>query len=524
MKRRSSKTTTAATAATATRRCAIYTRKSTTAGLEQEFNSLDAQRDECLKYMRSQPGWAVVTTSYDDGGFTGANIDRPGFQRLLADIKAGHIDIVLVYKIDRLSRSLLDFAKVMDTFNTAGVAFVSVTQKFSTADAMGGLMLNVLMSFAQFERQMIGERTRDKIQAARRRGRWTGGKVPLGYDVVDRKLVVNDLEALVVREVFALYQRHRSLLAVMRELEERNRRTKRVVGRDGVTKEGEVWGKDVILRILRNPIYAGLVPCGDERFPGEHKAIMERGAFEAVQDLLDERVDTMNLGSRDHSPEQRGVYLLKGILQCGCGAAMTPASTRKGRYRYYRCVKKDKRGTVECDGKPLPAGEIEELVVARVRVVAGDPGLVASVATRLRGNVVELQNSLRLERMQLPVQITAISEEITKLVQQAKSLPETAARIAEEQTQKLGNELAALEKRLAEVERKHARLREAEVESTWVAKALADFDRIWDAMTVDNRVRLLRAVFDRVVVKAAAGKVDIYLADWVKAAAMANSK
>jgi site-specific DNA recombinase len=522
MKRRASKATTAATAATATRRCAIYTRKSTTAGLEQEFNSLDAQRDECLKYMRTQPGWIVVETAYDDGGFTGANIDRPGFQRLLADIDAGLVDIVLVYKIDRLSRSLLDFAKVMDVFNQAGVAFVSVTQKFSTADAMGGLMLNVLMSFAQFERQMIGERTRDKIQAARRRGRWTGGKVPLGYDVVDRKLVVNDLEALVVREVFGLYQQHRSLLAVMRQLEERKRRTKRVVGRDGVTKEGEVWDKDVILRILRNPIYAGLVPSGDERFPGEHTALMERGAFESVQHLLDERAEAMTLGSGDHAPEQRGVYLLKGILECGCGASMTPASTRKGRYRYYRCVRKDKRGARACTGKPLPAAEIEELVVARVRVVAGDPGLVSKVAIRLRGDFVELQSALKLERVRLPMQIAAISDEIAKLLLQAKSLPETAARLAEDQTQKLGNELAGLERRLAEVERRLARLREAEVESTWVAKALADFDRIWDAMTIDNQVRLLRAVFDRVVVKAAAGKVEIHLAAGVKTATKAN--
>src|SRR5262249_52478900 len=164
------------------------------------------------------------------------------------------------------------------------------------------------------------------------------------------------------------YQQHRSLLSVMRELEERKRRTKRVVGRDGVSKEGEAWGKDVILRILRNPIYAGLVPCGNERYPGEHKAIMDRGVFEAVHQLLDERTGAMALGSEEQSPEQRGVYLLKGLLYCGCSAAMTPASTRKGKYRYYRCVKKDKRGTDECPGKPLPAAEIEELVVARVRV------------------------------------------------------------------------------------------------------------------------------------------------------------
>jgi site-specific DNA recombinase len=510
--------------ATPTRRCAIYTRKSTTAGLEQEFNSLDAQRESCLQYIRSQPGWEVVPIAYDDGGFTGANVDRPAFQRLLTDIEAKQIDVVVVYKVDRLSRSLLDFAKVMDRFNRSGAAFVSVTQNFSTADAMGRLTLNMLMSFAEFEREMIGERTRDKIQAARRRGRWTGGKVPLGYDVVERKLVVNDLEALVVRDVFALYQQHRSLLSVMRELEKRKRRTKRVVGRDGVTKEGEEWGKDVILRILRNPIYAGLIPCGNELYPGEHTAIMQRAVFERVQQLLDERTEAMDLGSDGQSPEQRGVYLLKGILYCRCGAAMTPASTRKGKYRYYRCVKKDKRGTDECDGRPLPAAEIEELVVARVRVVAGDPGLVADLTARLRGDVVKILSSLDIERAKLPAQITSISEEISKLLAQSQSLPDTARRLADERTHVLGNELAALERRLSEVERKLAQLSEAEVESAWVAKMLTNFDRIWDAMTVDNRVRLLRAVFDRIVVNAKVGKVDMHLADWVKGAAKATSK
>ncbi|MCA9559508.1 MAG: recombinase family protein, partial [Myxococcales bacterium] len=187
------------------RRCAIYTRKSTSMGLDQEFNSLDAQRECCEQYIaaRSHEGWQLVPEHYDDGGFTGANIDRPAFQHLLADVEAGKLDVVVVYKVDRLSRSLLDFAQVMARFNRADVAFVSVTQNFSTADAMGRLTLNMLMSFSEFEREMIAERTRDKIAAARRRGKWTGGPVPLGYDVVDKKLVVNDLEAVVVRELFS---------------------------------------------------------------------------------------------------------------------------------------------------------------------------------------------------------------------------------------------------------------------------------------------------------------------------------
>jgi DNA invertase Pin-like site-specific DNA recombinase len=240
-----------------TKRAAIYTRKSTSAGLEQDFNSLDAQRDSCTAYIQRQPGWTLVGDSYDDGGFTGANIERPAFQRLLADIEAGKIDVVVVYKLDRLSRSLLDFVKVMERFNAAGASFVSVTQAFSTADAMGRLTLNMLMSFAEFEREMIADRTRDKIAGARRKGKWTGGPRPLGYQVVDKRLVVDELEAVVVREIFSLYLEQRSALAVSRLLNERQRSTKRHRSINGTVREGHGWSKNDVLRILKNPVYAG---------------------------------------------------------------------------------------------------------------------------------------------------------------------------------------------------------------------------------------------------------------------------
>ena len=210
------------------KRCAVYTRKSTTMGLEQEFNSLDAQREACVQYIRSQAalGWQVVPEEYSDGGYSGANVQRPAFQRLMQDVEDRKVDIIVVHRVDRLSRSLLDFAKLMDRFNRANVAFVSVTQNFSTADAMGRLTLNVLMSFAEFEREMIGERTRDKMAAARRKGKWTGGPPPLGYDVVDRKLVVNEIEAALVRRIFTLYLELRSAVAVARALNAESQTTK----------------------------------------------------------------------------------------------------------------------------------------------------------------------------------------------------------------------------------------------------------------------------------------------------------
>jgi len=223
------------------KRCAIYTRKSKAQGLEQEFNSLDAQREACEQYVASHGhlGWRLVPERYDDGGFTGANLERPGFQRLLEDMDAGKLDIVVVYKVDRLSRSLLDFSRVMERFGRADVAFVSVTQNFSTVDAMGRLTLNMLMSFAEFEREMIAERTRDKVAASRRKGKWTGGPVPLGYDVADKRLVVNDLEAVVVREVFDLYERHFSALEVAHELNAMGRMTKRHRAVNGNLREGK---------------------------------------------------------------------------------------------------------------------------------------------------------------------------------------------------------------------------------------------------------------------------------------------
>jgi site-specific DNA recombinase len=351
------------------RRCAIYTRKSTSVGLEQDFNSLDAQREACTAYIQNQPGWTVVGERYDDGGFTGANIERPAFQRLLTDIDAAKIDVLVVYKVDRLSRSLLDFAKLMERFNRAGASFVSVTQNFSTADAMGRLTLNMLMSFAEFEREMIGERTRDKIAAARRKGKWTGGTVPLGYTVAEKRLVVNEDEAVLVREIFALYIEQRSTLAVARLLNEASRSTKRRVSTNGRITEGRPWTKADVLGVIKNPIYAGYMRSHGELYDAEHKALIDRETFSRVRALLDGTTRTTN------DPSRNANYILRGLLRCACcGSSFTPASTGKGRreYRYYRCIKKDKQGKEACPSSPLPADAIEAYVIERLREFAAE--------------------------------------------------------------------------------------------------------------------------------------------------------
>jgi len=500
------------------RRCAIYTRKSTAIGLEQEFNSLDAQRESCLAYIQRQDRWVPVDGRYDDGGFTGANIERPAFQRLLDDVEAGKIDVVVVYKVDRLSRSLLDFARVMDRFNRAGAAFVSVTQNFSTADAMGRLTLNMLMSFAEFEREMIGERTRDKIAAARRKGKWTGGPVPLGYDVVEKKLVVNDLEAVVAREVFALYEEHRSALIVARLLNAKGRTTKRHRANNGNLRPGKAWGKDAVLRTLKNPVYAGLMVAGDELHKSEHEALIERERFERVRRMLDGQTPA----KQDHG--RNPAYLLRGILRCACGAAMTTASTRKGHneYRYYRCVTKTKEGREACPSRSLPADAIEAFIIDRIRAVASDRALAGDVLRRLEERVARQRQPLLTERRALPAHIAKLSSEGRRLVEKIGEAGGGAAQsLLDQRISEVGDALARAEQRLGEVERALFALDDAEIEMKWVVKALGDFDAVWDVLTTENQGRLVRALVRRVEVDEASDQVTAVLVDLSAGAAPA---
>ncbi|MCP3169978.1 recombinase family protein [Myxococcus qinghaiensis] len=496
------------------KRCAVYTRKSTAAGLEMEFNSLDAQRESCVSYVQRQPNWALVDECYDDGGFTGANMERPAFQRLMQDVDAGRVDVVVVYKVDRLSRSLLDFAKVMERLNTAGASFVSVTQNFSTADAMGRLTLNMLMSFAEFEREMISERTRDKVAAARRKGLWTGGRAPLGYDVKDKRLVVNEYEATVVREAFELYLQHQQASTVARLLNEVGRKTKRHEARSGATRAARKWTTQDVLRLLRSPLYAGFVPYGDEMHPGEHSPIVGRATFHRVQDLL----EGPGLQYHGRNPD----YVLRGLLRCGlCGEAMTPGSTRKGtrEYRYYRCTTRDKQGKQGCRAAPLPAPAMEDFVVAQLREVSVGEGFAAQVHARLTARLEEKRKALRVERTQLPRDLAKRAGEARKWVDSLAKLEGPARRLLEEKLTAAEEEVAGMKKRLAEVERALDTTEGEKLEAAWVAQALADFDAVWDALTATNRGRLLRALVGRVVVNEATGQVDVYLSHAGEAAA-----
>ena len=348
-------------------RCAIYTRKSSEEGLEQVFNSLDAQREACEAYIKSQKhaGWLVIETLYDDGGVSGATMERPALKRLLADIAAGKVDSVVTYKIDRLTRTLTDFAKIVEVFDTRGVSFVSVTQQFNTTTSMGRLTLNVLLSFAQFEREVTGERIRDKIAASKKKGLWMGGYPPLGYDVEDKKLVVNPEEAETVCHIYRRYGKLGSIRALKDELTRDGVVSKRRVDRHGRQTGAKPLARGALYLMLQNRIYRGEIVHKDKSYPGEQRAIVEQDLWDRVQARLAENRVERRIGGRAKNPS-----LLVGLLHDDKGAPMTPSHAVKNgrRYRYYvtRALTTQSREAVP-DGRRVPAGDIEQIVVSRLR-------------------------------------------------------------------------------------------------------------------------------------------------------------
>lgn len=342
------------------RRCAIYTRKSTEEGLEQSFNSLDAQREACAAFILSQAheGWEAIDELYDDGGFSGGSMDRPGLQQLMEDVEAGKIDIIVVYKVDRLTRSLADFARIVDTLDKRGASFVSVTQAFNTTNSMGRLTLNVLLSFAQFEREVTGERIRDKIAASKKRGMWMGGVVPLGYGVKDRKLLVVSEEAEKVRYIFNRYLELGSVYLLQSDLSEQGIQTRKRFLKDGRIYGGCNFSRGALYQMLANRIYLGEITHQDKSYPGEHKGIIDHETFEKVATRL-----SQNRVRRKYGEHAVQASLLAGIIWDGEGRRMTPdhASKNGQRYRYYASQKDKERPDLRIHR--LPANEIEKLVI-----------------------------------------------------------------------------------------------------------------------------------------------------------------
>ena len=386
MAERSTKTAKPANASSATSvtsaakprlRCAVYTRKSSEEGLEQAFNSLHAQREACEAYVASQrhEGWWLAREHYDDGGFSGGTMERPALRVLLADIEAGRVDVVVVYKVDRLTRALSDFARIVELLDRHKVSFVSVTQAFNTTTSMGRLTLNVLLSFAQFEREVTGERIRDKIAASKRKGMWMGGQPSLGYDVRDRKLVVNEAEAVSVRHIFRRYLDLRSVRQLRAELDGAGMISKRRVAADGSTYGAQPFSPGALYAMLGNRIYVGEIVHKGAAYPGEHQAIVDADLFAEVQaTLAGNRIERVS--RHGHEPS-----LLTGLLHDADGERLTPShALKKGmRYRYYVSHHLISGAKRETRGMRLPAPGIEALVESRIAALLGDPAELASL-------------------------------------------------------------------------------------------------------------------------------------------------
>ena len=476
-------------------RCAIYTRKSHEEGLELEFNSLDAQRETGEAYIASQQheGWVCLQTRYNDGGYSGGDMERPALQRLLEDIQAGKVDCVVIYKLDRLSRSLLDFARIMEIFDQHEVSFVSVTQQFNTATSMGRLMLNILLSFAQFEREIIGERIRDKIAAQRRKGKWAGGIPVLGYDV-DRsghspKLVINATEAARVREIFDLYRRHGSLLAVVEELERRGWTNKEWLTRKGHRRGGRPFEKSSLHALLTNPIYAGRVKHNTEFFEGEHEAIIPKEAFREVQARLKQNNRTGGAEVRN-----KHAALLKGRLVCkACERAMVHTFTARGRkrYRYYTCSRAIQSGYQTCPSPSLRAPEIESVVVDQIRCIATDRKLKAEVLRQAESYAKEELARLRLERTQLERELSRHHREIRQAVTNPDGIATTLI-------SDLQNRISEAERRMPELAEEIAAAENDQLTKEDVDAAFGDFDNLWDALSPREQSQLVGLLISQV--------------------------
>jgi site-specific DNA recombinase len=360
-------------------RCAAYTRKSSEEGLEQEFNSLDAQREACEAYVASQKpeGWVLVPDHYDDGGFSGGTLERPALKRLLADIETGRIDVVVVYKIDRLSRSLMDFAKLVEVFDRRGVTFVSVTQSFNTTTSMGRLTLNILLSFAQFEREVIGERIRDKFAASRRKGMWMGGKVPLGYRLENRKLVPHETEAATVRMIFERFLRIGSATELAKTL----------IAEEVTMRSGKPIDKGVLYKLLNNRVYIGEAVHKGAAYPGEHEAIVDRQLWARVHTILADGARRRASNTRAQTPA-----LLKGLIYGPGGRAMSPTHTRKsGRlYRYYVSQTVLKGLDEPGPATRVSAGEIESAVGNQLRALLRTPEVIIGTWRAARADIAQL--------------------------------------------------------------------------------------------------------------------------------------
>jgi len=475
-------------------RCAIYTRKSTEEGLEKEFNSLDAQREAGEKFIESQrgEGWVCLADRYDDGGFTGGNVERPALKRLLAGIAAGNIDCVVVYKVDRLSRSLLDFTKIMATLDDSGVSFVSVTQQFNTTTSMGRLTLNILLSFAQFEREIISERTRDKIAATRRKGKWSGGPPVMGYDVAPGggRIVVNEDEAARVRGLFETYLETQSLSEAIKIADARGWKNKRWTTQEGRERGGNPLCKNSLYKLLTNVLYIGKVTYKDEVHPGEQPALVDAEVFDRAQRLL-----KRNGATGGRYVRNRFGALLKGILRCSaCECGMVHSHTKKGnrRYRYYICQEAQSRGWHNCPAPSIPASEIERFVINEIRSIGKDTTVLDEVIRKSHEQHEKTLKTLNAEKHSLGRELEKLDRGLRKLAARASD-PKAADQLAD-----LQDHMRQTEQRATVVREQIITLSREIIDTDEIAQACALFDPIWETLNPREQARIIHLLVESV--------------------------
>lgn len=478
-------------------RCAIYTRKSTEKGLEQEFNSLHAQREACEAYVASQrhEGWIALAEHYDDPGFSGGNIERPGLQKLMRDIERGRIDCVVFYKLDRLSRSLMDFARLAEFFERHKVTFVSITQQFSSTTAMGRLTLNILLSFAEFERAIIAERVRDKIAAAKKRGKYLGGTPTFGYDVdyQKKRLVTNPVEAKIVRRIFKRFTETGSCLGIAKELNAEGITTKSWNTKRGSFHQGGPWNTSHVYRALNNRAYLGETVHNGESYPGEHEAIVPKPLFDKVQQIFESGT------SRKRNQETHEVKaLLRGIIRCGhCDRSMVCAyTTKKSKvYRYYTCMGAKKNGHASCPVRSVPAGEIEGAVISQLRVLLRSPEMIAQTFRAAIDLDAQETADLSLEKSSMEMRLVELKALASEMITSDDGVETPNERFVE-----ISDDINQARRQLLETEARIVQAQEHTFTEQDVADALRKLDPVWDELFPSEQHRILRALVEGVVV------------------------
>ena len=488
-------------------RCAIYTRKSTEEGLQQEFNSLDAQREASEAFIASQKheGWQVITDHFDDGGYTGGNMDRPALKRLLAAVEARSVDCIVVYKVDRLSRSLLDFARIIEVFDRNGVSFVAVTQQFNTTSSLGRLTLNILLSFAQFEREIISERTRDKMSAARRKGKWTGGHPVLGYDIDTKggRIIVNPTEAEQVRTIFGLYMAQGSMLPALQETRRIGLVSKHWTTEDGKVRGGKPFTRGSLHATLTNVLYTGMVDHKCVLYAGEHDRIIDQETWDQVHETLRHNGSTKGATVRN----KLGA-LLRGLLFCvPCGTPMMHTYTmrKSKRYRYYVCYNAQQQGWQNCETKSVSAQAIETAVLDSIRRIGTDPKLAEAVAAEALDQMARRRRDLDQEfdthRRSLRQSNLALAREA------GDTSVDSGARF--DRIVGIQKEIETTEHRLTELAAERKSCDQDRINANDLRSTLAEFDSIWSSLTTREQEQMIHLLVAKVGYDGRTGKVTV---------------